>query len=157
MPVSKLTLKEWAAIAEIVSAAAVVISLLYVGFELNSNTRAVEAATLLEVNKIAREHLLVGWTDADATRIEVTGDQDREALNPLDQQRYFWAVRSFWMGMQTVYRQYELGVLPPEEWEVYYGVICSNIEAPGKRSLWTGRDFVPAFVEVVETYPSFEP
>jgi hypothetical protein len=92
---SRWSLKEWASVAEIVSAAAVVLSLGYVGFELNSNTRAVEAATLLEVNKIAREHLLVGWTDSDATRIEMTGDQDTLALTPLDRERYVWAVRSF--------------------------------------------------------------
>jgi hypothetical protein len=157
MPVSKWSLKEWTSVAEMIGAAAVVLSLAYVAVELRSNTRAVEAATLLEVNRIAREHLLVGWTDADATRIEMTGDQDPANLSPLDQQRYFWSVRSFWLGMQTVYRQYALGVLPAEEWQVYYGVICSNIAAPGKRSLWTGGDFVPDFVTVVEACPSFKP
>jgi hypothetical protein len=53
---AKLTLSSWASIAEIVSAIAVVLSLIYVGTELRGNTRAVEAATLVEVNKIAREH-----------------------------------------------------------------------------------------------------
>jgi len=154
---AKWTLHEWASLAEIISAAAVVLSLLYVGAELSGNTKAVEAATLLEVNRIAREHLLVGWTDADATRIEWTGDQDLSLLDPLDQQRYFWSVRSFWLGMQTVYRQYELGVLPDEEWQVYYEVICSNIAAAGKRSLWTGKFFIPDFVNVVEACPSFRP
>ena len=154
---AKWTLHEWASLAEIISAAAVVLSLLYVGAELSGNTKAVEAATLLEVNRIAREHLLVGWTDADATRIETTGDQDPSLLDPLDQQRYFWSVRSFWLGMQTVFRQHELGLLPDEEWQVYYEVICSNIEAPGKRSLWTGKFFIPDFVKVVEACPSFRP
>lgn len=152
---AKWTLHEWASVAELISAAAVVLSLVYVGAELNGNTKAVEAATLLEVNQIAREHLLVGWTDADATRIETTGDEDPSLLDPLDRQRYFWAVRSFWLGMQTVFRQHELGVLPDEEWHVYYEVICSNIATPGKRSLWTGEFFIPDFVNVVEACPSF--
>ena len=152
---AKWTLHEWASLAEIISAAAVVLSLLYVGAELNGNTKAVEAATLLEVNRIARDHLLLSWTDPDATRIEMTGDKDRDLLDPLDQQRYFWSVRSFWLGMQTVFRQHELGVLPDEEWQVYYEVICRNIEAPGKRSLWTGDFFIPDFVNVVETCPAF--
>ena len=72
---AKWTLNEWASLAEIISAAAVVLSLVYVGAELRGNTKAVEAATLLEVNRIAREHLLVAWTDADATRIEITGEK----------------------------------------------------------------------------------
>ena len=99
----------------------------------------------------------MGWTDADATRIEMTGDQDPESLTPLDQERYKWCVRSFWMGMQTVFRQYQLGVLPEEEWQVYKGVICSNIAAPGKRALWTGGDFEPDFIEIVEACPEFRP
>ena len=152
---AKWTLHEWASLAEIISAAAVVLPHLYVGAELNGNTKAVEAATLLEVNRIARDHLLLSWTDPDATRIEMTGDKDPDLLDPLDQQRYFWSVRSFWLGMQTVFRQHELGVLPDEEWHVYYEVICSNIAAPGKRALWTGKFFIPDFVKVVERCPTF--
>jgi hypothetical protein len=129
---AKLTLSSWASIAEIVSAIAVVLSLIYVATELRGNTRAVEAATLVEVNKIARE------------------------LSPEERQRYYWNVRSFWLGMQTVFRQHDLGILPDEEWAVYNDVICSNIAAPGTRSLWTGTDLIPQFVRVVEACPSFQ-
>ena len=64
---AKLTLRDWASVAEITSAVAVVLSLVYVGFELRGNTKAVEAATLLEVNKIARDHLLLMWGDAEVS------------------------------------------------------------------------------------------
>ena len=152
---AKLTLREWAAVAEIVSAVAVVLSLVYVGFELRGNTKAVEAATLLEVNKIARDHLLLVWGDADLNRIDMVGGKDLSQLSPEDQQRYFWNVRSFWLGMQTVFRQHEFGILPDEEWRVYNDVICSNIAYPGTRALWTGTDLIPEFVSVVEACPSF--
>ena len=153
---AKLTLSSWASIAEIVSAVAVVLSLIYVATEMRGNTRAVEAATLVEVNKIAREHLLLVSSSPEANRIEVMGDENPSQLSPEEQQRYNWYVRSFWLGMQTVFRQHDLGILPDEEWAVYNDVICSNIEAPGKRELWTGTDLIPRFVRVVEACPSFQ-
>ena len=152
---AKLNLREWAAVAEIVSAVAVVLSLVYVGLELRGNTRAVEAATLLEVNKIARDHLLLLWSDAEVNRIDKVGGEDLSQLSPEEQQRYYWNVRSFWLGMQTVFRQHDLGILPDEEWRVYNDVICNNIAYPGTRALWTGTDLIPEFVRVVEAYPSF--
>jgi hypothetical protein len=42
---AKLRLSEWANVAEISGAAGVVISLVFVGFELRSNTEATQAAT----------------------------------------------------------------------------------------------------------------
>jgi hypothetical protein len=106
---AKLTLSSWASIAEIVSAIAVVLSLIYVATELRGNTRAVEAATLVEVNKIAREHLLLVWSNQEANRISLVGDEDLSQLSPEERQRYYWNVRSFWLGMQTVFRQHDLG------------------------------------------------
>ena len=153
---AKLTLSSWASIAEIVSAIAVVLSLIYVGTELRGNTRAVEAATLVEVNKIAREHLLLVWSNPEASRISMIGDEDLSQLSPEERHRYYWNVRSFWLGMQTVFRQHDLGILPDEEWAVYNDVICINIAAPGTRSLWTGTDLIPQFVRVVEACPSFQ-
>jgi hypothetical protein len=153
---AKLTLSSWASIAEIVSAIAVVLSLIYVATEMRGNTRAVEAATLVEVNKIAREHLLLVSSSPEANRIEAIGDEDHSQLSFEELQRYKWYVRSFWLGMQTVFRQHDLGILPDEEWAVYNDVICSNIEAPGKRSLWSGTDLIPQFVRVVEACPRFK-
>ena len=152
---AKLTLRDWASVVEITSAVAVVLSLVYVGFELRGNTRAVEGAALFEVNKIARDHLLLMWGDAEVSRIDQVGAQDLSQLNPEEQQRYNWNVRSFWLGMQTVFRQHDLGILPDEEWRVYNNVICLNIAFPGTRALWTGTDLIPDFVRVVEACPSF--
>jgi hypothetical protein len=45
----RLTLGEWASIAEIVSAVAVVISLIYVGYQINQNTEEVRASNRQEL------------------------------------------------------------------------------------------------------------
>ena len=150
-----MKLDKIALIAEIVGGAAIVMTLIVLLLEVRGNTAAIRAATLLEVNQIARDHLILMWSNEDASRIDQIGSQDLSQLSPEEQRRYSWNVRSFWLGMQTVYRQYDLGTLPDEEWRVYYDVICLNIGWPGTRGLWTGTDLIPEFVNVVESCPSF--
>ena len=150
-----MKLDKIALIAEIVGGAAIVITLIVLLLEVRGNTAAIQAATLLEVNQIARDHLILMWSNEDASRIDQIGSQNLSELSPEEQQRYNWNVRSFWLGMQTVYRQYDLGTLPDEEWRVYYNVICLNISWPGTRLLWTGTDLIPEFANVVESCPSF--
>lgn len=150
-----MKLERLALLAEIVGTAVVVVTLIVLLFEVRENTTAVRAATLVEVNNIARDHLLLMWSNADANRIDQIGSQDLSQLNAEERQRYWWNVRSFWLGMQTVYGQYRLGILSDEDWHVYHDVVCLNISWPGTRELWTGTDLVPEFVKVVESCPSF--
>ena len=150
-----MKLEKWALASEIIGAFAIVVTLIFLLLEVRDNTAAIRASSILEVNKIAREHLITMWTNADANRIDQIGAQNLSELSPEERQRYYWNVRSFWLGMQTVYRQYDLGTLPEEEWRVYYDVICLNISWPGTRELWTGSDLIPEFVKVVESCPSY--
>jgi len=150
-----MKLDRYAQLAEILASTAVIATLIVLLLQVRENTAAIRAATLLEVNKIARDHLVLMWSDSDANRIDQIGAQDLSELNAEERQRYFLDVRSFWLGMQTVYRQYDLGILPEEEWQVYHDVICHNISWPGTRELWTGTDLIPDFVRVVESCPSF--
>jgi hypothetical protein len=151
-----MKLEKWALVSEIIGAFAIVVTLIVLVLEVRENTAAIRAAAILEVNKIARDHLITMWADEDANRIDQIGSRNLEELSPEERQRYSWNVRSFWLGMQTVYRQYDLGTLPDEEWRVYHDVICNNISWPGTRELWTGTDLIPEFVDVVESCPSFQ-
>jgi len=159
-----MNLKKWTLLSEMIGALAVVVTLIVLVLEVRENTAAIRASAILEVNRIARDHLITMWTDAEANRIDQIGSENLAALNPEEQQRYFWNVRSFWLGMQTIYRQYELGTLPEEEWQVYYDVICTNISWPGTRELWDEttydgiqrtRSLIPEFVAIVESCPTF--
>jgi hypothetical protein len=151
--VRKLGLADWSALAQIIGAMAVVISLVYVGFELRANTAAVQAAALQSVNQIARDQILLYATNPELNRISMQGAQDTANLNGEDRVRYRWLVRSFWLGMQTIYRQWQLGILPDEEWAVYYNVVCANVAMPGVRALWIRQraQLVPSFARVVDS------
>src|SRR5262245_23427171 len=154
---TKLGLAEWTSIAQIVSAIAVVVSLVFVGLEVRRNTLSVQATALQGVIGIAREQLLLMAGNAELNRIAMIGDDNLAQLNPEERMRYFWQDRSFWLGMQTVYRQWQLGVLPSEEWKVYKKIICLNIGVRGERTLWSQEapTLIQSFVKVVEACDSF--
>ena len=151
-----MKLKKLALVSEIIGAFAIVVTLIVLVLEVRDNTATIRAAAILEVNKIARDHLITVWTNSEANRIDHVGSQNLAELSAEEQQRYFWNVRSFWLGMQAIYRQYDFGTLPEEEWRLYNDVICMNISWPGTRELWTGTDLIPEFVKVVESCPSFQ-
>lgn len=153
----KISLAELASVAEIIAAIAVVFSLFFVALEVRRNTRAVQTATLQSVLDIARQQVLLMASNADLNRISMAGDTAISKLTPEERMRYAWQNRSFWLGMQTVYRQWRLGVLPDEEWAVFNTVICHNIAVAGTRTLWQRetRTLIPEFVSVVESCESF--
>jgi hypothetical protein len=124
--------------------------LVFLGIEVSQNTRALQAAAIQESINVARQQILMFATNPDLNRITM---MDFEDLGEEDRQRAFWVDRSFWLGMQGMYRQWELGVLPDEEWGVWQKIICTNFEPNGE--LWSGNRslLIPSFVRVVESCP----
>jgi len=130
---------------------AVVASLILVAFELRQNTNAVRATAVQEATTVARTQLLMFAQNLDIARISVTPYSE---LNELDKRRAFWINRSFWVGMQGLYRQHDLGVFPDEEWQFWTRVICNAYvdEDEDEYDMWPGNAATLAedFVQFVE-------
>ena len=124
-------LDAFAAIAEIIGAVAVVVSLLYVGGEVRRNTAATQAATYQEAVRASNEYLLALALDSALTDIVLRAEADPTSLTAAEARRYFSYHRVFWRNMDNAYVQHERGVLADSEWEVYRGVACdARIYAP---------------------------
>jgi hypothetical protein len=139
------------AIRETVGFLGVIASLVFVGFEIRQNTLASRAAAIQESIEVARQQVQMYATDADATRIEMIGREDLQALDPVEAARFRWMMVSFFWGMQGLHRQWDLGVLPDEEWQAWNTVICANLSNPGTREVWESfAMFTPGFRSVVD-------
>ena len=130
----------------------VLMGILILAFEIRQNTLALQATAIQESVSRSRETLLMFATDPEVNRIEMIGGEDPSKLSSEELRRYGWIIRSYWMGNQGLYRQWELGVLPNEEWRVQKTIICTNFSAPGMQMLWPSnrRSLIPAFVKLVE-------
>jgi hypothetical protein len=125
----------------------VIAGLIFLAFEIRQNTTAVQASAIQESTNVAREQLLLYATDKEMMRRGMT---EFDELTELEQRQLFAAGRSYWIGMQGLYRQWQMGVLPDEEWEMWREIICVNF-ATSRQWSSPSNILIPSFVELVES------
>lgn len=135
----KLKLTEWAQIAEIVAAVAVVLSLIYVGYELKENTSAIRASSVQAITTGTRDSMMIVASDADLARIIRLGSSDRTALSDDEAYRFSIFSRQRWLFFQGIWVQYQLDVLDEKVWQSYQQVACNILNNPGDRDEWSNH------------------
>ena len=148
----KIKLLELAQIAEIIAAVAVVMSLIYVGKEVQSNTAAVRGAAMQAVATTDADILMSVASGATFSEIVRLGHQDTSQLTPPDAFRYILFMRQFWLSFQNIYQQSELGLIDQSVWRSYVSVICGMAFRPGVQKTWPDHAQIldAGFVAVVE-------
>jgi hypothetical protein len=151
--VNKPGLSELAHFAEIAAAVAVVVSLIYVGRQVEDNTAAIRSATMQAVADSSDVALQNESADDDLSRIRMIGNADISALTELEAFRYHSLHRGQWLRMQNIHAQQQLGVLDDSFWYTYSRIICDIYAVPGVRTTWPGHSDVlaPDFVKFVES------
>ncbi len=148
----KIRLNELAQIAEIIAAVAVVMSLIYVGKEVQSNTAAVRGAAMQAVATADADALLTIAADATLSEIVRLGHQDPSQLTPPDAFRYGLFMRQFWLSFQNIYQQSELSLIDQSVWRSYVSIICGMASRPGVQETWSNHTHIldAAFVAIVD-------
>jgi hypothetical protein len=112
----KLRLAEWASIAEVIGAVAVVVSLIYVGIQVRDNTEAVLAANRQQL--IGRGHTAI---TSIATSPELAAAYAKLArgdkLTPAEQMQYAYIVRAMLYDVQEAFLLYREERLDEEYWK----------------------------------------
>ena len=123
--------------------------LIFLGLEIQQNTVAVQASAIQESTGVAREQLLMYATNPSLIELILT---PTEALSEIQIRQLAAATRSFWIGMQGLYGQWKMGVLPDDEWQMWYGIICGNYVVARD---WPheATALIPDFVRQVEACP----
>lgn len=149
----KPELGELAHYAEIAAAITVVISLIYVGRQVEDNTAAIRSSTMQAVANSSDIALQNQAADEDLNRIRFIGNADISALTELEANRYMSFNRGQWLRMQNIYAQQQIGVLDEGFWYTYSRIICDIYAPPGVRSTWSDHSGVldPDFVKFVES------
>jgi len=140
------------AIGELVGAAAVVVSLVYVSFQLRSGTRALQTTTRDSVFKSLQEWNLVCMGDPKLGWIFQSGARDFDGLGEEDRARYLHVMYSFYKLFENIYLHHLDGVVPLEIWEPNLQMLTVYATQPGGRRYWEERKaaYDPRFNLVVE-------
>ncbi len=141
----------YASIAEIVSAIAIVISLLYVGFEIRRadvlSSRDIEE--LLYAREAEENRILI--ENADIARIVVTAQDNPDVLSPSDQVRYLAFEHNFFDNWEIAFYSHADGVLNDENWSEWNEYFMSQAKRRPTFA-WTGNkhNFVGDFSNYVD-------
>ena len=132
-----MKLSEWANVAEIGSAFAVVISLVYVGLQVNQNTAAVKASTYQAMIDYGREQSEILVTDANLATLVKKGEDDPDLLTPHERSQFYeftiWRM-AMW---ELSFLNHDAGLVEDETWlawDAYYRHLIAN--KPGYREFW---------------------
>lgn len=132
----KLKLSEWANVAEIIAAMVIVISLIYVGLEVNQNTQALRTEVHQNVLSILSDQQNVLVTDADFHKIFVTAENAPAELSDLDWSRFEEFMYPRFGVWEYLFVSHQDDTIPNSVWfayEPYYlGIICK----PGYQRWW---------------------
>ena len=110
----KLKLSEWASIAEIIGAFAVVISLIYVGIQVNDSTSAVRAASANDANVAMQNWYLQIGSNQQTSELFYQALISEEALSNEEEFQFLMIMHAVFMGFQNDYLLAEEGIIDAE-------------------------------------------
>jgi hypothetical protein len=151
-----MKLSEWANVAEITSAIAVVISLIYVGLEIGQNTAAVKANTHQSMLDFGREQSEILVTNDTLSALVAKGENNPGALTP-NERRQFYEFTTWRMAVwENAFLNHESGLVDEKmwtAWDGYYRLL--TLGKPGYAEFWRENRaayYVP-FMDHVDSLP----
>jgi hypothetical protein len=138
------------ALGEMVGAAAVVMTLLYLASQIRHAKEATQAASFQAASALDQEFLLVLGQDSTTARIWATymfGDM--ESLSENERQQAFFLAGSMFRRLENVHQQRRLGTITDEAWESRQGMFAATARSAAYRAYlasptagWMGGDFI---------------
>ena len=135
----KLTLAEWAAAGEIVGTIAVVVSLLFVGYSINRNTDATQAASeniLFERHSDLANHFMTDPTLAELMVKRRNGDADLTEAEVIRWEKYELNMLDIWALAHTRYQRELLSQDQWVTWDRYFTHMFSNEAEAISKTRW---------------------
>jgi hypothetical protein len=108
-----MSLQDWSNLAQVIGALAVVISLVYVGFQVKRNTGAVRSATSQAVHNNYADWYMSMVGDAELNRIAIKGLKDYSSLNEIEKARFIETFMAFTAYSQNAFYQWREKSLSP--------------------------------------------
>jgi hypothetical protein len=134
--VARMKLQQWSELSQIVSALAVVLSLVYVGSEIRGNTDATRAAT----RQAALQADLTYLSATLDSRTLLTAEARLDSGLELTLEERFVLIERQHVNFrlfENAFYQFQVGLLVPERWETYRRIISNRLaENEPTQAMW---------------------
>ncbi len=154
-----MTLQDLGNLGEFIGAVAVVVSLVYVAYQLRQNTRqmadhsrslrlAAFDATADQFSK-CRDPLI---RDPQVASLWLRARKDFSALSPEEQVQAGAMFQELFFAHQSIFLRTQVGAMEREHWERQTRTISGDLRTPGVQAWWSraNRIFDPRFVSAVD-------
>lgn len=135
----KIKLKQWASFAEIIGALAVVISLVYVGVQVNDNAGAVRSASANDANVALQAFYLQIGEDPETSSTFYRGLTSEQSLTKDEEYQFLMLTHGAFLGFQNMYLLAEEGTIDEELLDTIRTTIDSIDRLPGLKRYWRQR------------------
>jgi len=135
----KMKLSEWASVAEIIGAIAVIVSLLYVGLQVNDNTSAIRSAAANDASVTMQSWYLEMGSNRQASDMWFNAMTSPTPLDTRDEFQFMMMMHAVLLGMQNSYLLTQEGTLDAEFREAITTAIVAVKDLPGMERYWRQR------------------
>jgi hypothetical protein len=155
-----VTLEDLGNIGEFVAAIAVVVSLVYLAFQIRQgsrqiihNTNSVLGSVELETTRLHSGWLLSVAQSPELGRIWRLGISEPTKLAEDEKVQFAMLIGSAFYGIEGPFRQYQRGLLSEDSWEPMDELIARYVRSPAVLEWWANRDvpFAKSFCEYVDS------
>lgn len=134
-----MTLEQWAFVAQIISAAAVIASLIFVGFQLKQATAAIRASSSQAHSALYTDLVDSIIDNADFARVWSIGLTDPKALEEAEWVRFVAYASALFRLYESTRVQWLNGRLDEEHWHTIERQAVDFGHLPGLRVAWASR------------------
>ena len=135
----KSKLSDWASIAEIIGAFAVVISLAYVGVQVNDSASAVRSASANDANEAVQNWYLQIGSNQQTSDLFYKALTSKEALSNLEEFQFLMMFHGVFLAFQNSYLLAEEGTIDVDLREALTRAILGVKDTPGMKRYWRQR------------------
>lgn len=135
----KLKLSDWASIAEIVGAAAVVVSLIYVGIQVQDSTRAVRSAAVNDASVAVQAWYADIGNNRQASDVFLRSITSAEPLSVEDEYQFLLLTHAAFLAWQNSYLLAAEGSLDASTLNGLTSAIRGVVNLPGFQRYWVQR------------------
>jgi len=151
MRITKKRLNKAALLAEIISALAVVITVIYLSIQIKYNTKALENQGHYNALSLAQSPVIMTVANADLAKIIEIGYKEPDSLNTVEQLRFYDHQFLSFNGWEYLYYANQSSSIPKSLWtgaNLYYSELIKT--KPGLTKFW--KDYKHSFAEPFKSY-----
>jgi len=147
-----MNLKKMALIAEVLGGIGIIISILYLAFEVSQNSESVELSHHLT---LSNQYLALRQSlaeEEDLAKIIVKGSSDLSVLEPFEKLQFEAYLTSYWDIWENAQYMSATGRIDQDSWANWDRALCLRMSSAGSAAAWSNglyRQFSTEFVSIV--------